>query len=176
MSTTNEERGPCGVFEDYEGMSTTQSASPRPPLTASWTPDCQGKWDYDAPILSLSCRYWPRGGGFHVLSERGIEGNEARPEISPSANAAILLGDPADGPYVEIQEADFSGETETEVKAKVEAWAAEKYATVPHALDSHSDAIALARMVIEQVEAGHLDSASLELVQAARAFLAKVGA
>lgn len=32
-----------------------------------WKPDCQGKWNYDCDLVSLSCRYWPRGGGFHTL-------------------------------------------------------------------------------------------------------------
>jgi hypothetical protein len=84
-----------------------------------WTLDCQGKQDFDGEIVSLSTRYWPRGGGFTVL-EAGPwrwEENKDRPEIKPSANASImLLGK-------ELVSQDFEAETEAEVKQLVEAWA-----------------------------------------------------
>jgi len=32
-----------------------------------WTNDCQGKKDFDGPIVTLSSRYWPSGGGFSML-------------------------------------------------------------------------------------------------------------
>lgn len=101
-----------------------------------WTPDCQGKWDYDCELVALSCRYWPSGGGFHTFDTRSgkWEGNDARPEILPSANASILMGDLANGPYETLVEADFEGKTESEVKAKVEAWAAEMMARVASAV------------------------------------------
>ena len=88
-----------------------------------WTDDCQGKKDFDSEIFSLSTRYWPRGGGFSVItrqagaSELRIEGNDARPEIKPSAVSSIyLLGE-------KIARAEFEAETEEEVKRLVEAWA-----------------------------------------------------
>lgn len=28
---------------------------------AAWTPDCQGKWDFDFTLLRVSSRYWPHG-------------------------------------------------------------------------------------------------------------------
>lgn len=37
-------------------------------IDAKWTPDCQGKKDYDGQILSISTRYWPSGGGFATFS------------------------------------------------------------------------------------------------------------
>lgn len=101
-----------------------------------WKPDCQGKWDYDCDLVSLSCRYWPRGGGFHTLDTGtgAWEGNEARPEIRPSATASICIGDLASGPYETLAKAEFDGDTEDEVKAKVEAWAKEMIARVDAAV------------------------------------------
>lgn len=92
---------------------------------AKWTPDCQGKWDYDGPLISISCRYWPRGGGFWVF------GGGQLPEILPSAVASIHLnhGTPDendDSDYSELAKQEFEADTEAEVKAQVEAWVAEK--------------------------------------------------
>lgn len=99
-------------------------------LAAEWTHDCQGKQDYDAPIVRLSTRYWPRGGGFHILDrERGTwEGNEARQEIRPSAKATIMLQDE------DLGSAEFEGETEPEVKAQVEAWAQQQFERIETAI------------------------------------------
>lgn len=72
---------------------------------AVWTPDCQGKQDFDGPILSISTRYWPAGYG-----------------PTPSANVALMVDLP-DGEQLEIKSQDFAADTETEVKALVEAWA-----------------------------------------------------
>lgn len=98
-----------------------------------WTPDCQGKWDYDGPVVRVSSRYWPRGGGFHSFSrEAGWQGNEARPELRPSASSSILLF----GEEV-VESSTFEGETEAEVKAQVEAWVeaqVERIATAVRAL------------------------------------------
>ena len=91
-----------------------------------WTQDCQGKQDYDADLVTLSSRYWPRGGGFHTYDsqKRAWEGNEARPEIKPSAASSIYVGED------EIVTAEFEADTEEEVKAQVETWAAEKVALI----------------------------------------------
>lgn len=107
----------------------TRQASPvdgGPALDAEWTHDCSGKQDYDADLVQLSTRYWPRGGGFMVLDTRtgAIEGNDARPEIKPSAKAAILLQG------VEVAEAEFEGDTEADVKAQVEQWAAAQWRVI----------------------------------------------
>ncbi|HET6497261.1 MAG TPA: hypothetical protein VFH61_18085 [Thermoleophilia bacterium] len=91
------------------------------PLQAEWTPDCNGKQDYDADLLRLSTRYWPRGGGYMVWFEDRFEENEDRPEIKPSAHAALLLQD------TELTSASFEAETEEEVKQLVEAWADEQW-------------------------------------------------
>lgn len=99
-------------------------------LEAEWTPDCQGKQDYDADLVQLSTRYWPRGGGFHILDTgtRVWAGNEARSEIKPSAHATIYLQDE------KLAEANFEGATEAEVKAQVEAWAQQQFDQIASAL------------------------------------------
>lgn len=88
-------------------------------LEAEWTQDCCGKQDYDANLVQLSTRFWPRGGGYLMLDTGTgvIEGNEARPAERPSAKAEILFQGKT------IAEVDIEGETEEEVKARVEAWA-----------------------------------------------------
>lgn len=97
-------------------------------LDAEWTPDCSGKQDYDADLVSLSTRYWPRGGGFLMFSGGEFQGNESRPEIKPSAKSSILVMGK------EWVSADFEGETESEVKAQVEAWAAAQWDRIRAAL------------------------------------------
>ncbi len=97
-------------------------------IYVEWTDDCSGKKDYDADIVRLSSRYWPRGGGFMLLNNGRIEENDTRPEIKPSAISHILLGDE------DLARCEFEGETETEVKAQVEAWATEQIARVTRAV------------------------------------------
>lgn len=84
-----------------------------------WTHDCQGKQDFDAACVSLSTRYWPRGGGYHYSQDSGRtwEGNEARPEIKPSAKSGLFFRDEV------LLEQEFEADTEEEVKQQVEAWA-----------------------------------------------------
>lgn len=95
-------------------------------LDAKWTDDCQGKKDYDGEILSISTRYWPRGGGFHVFDrdnpKRGFQGNEARPQIRPSAQSQLVIYHAESG-YLTLVEQEFEAETQEEVQAQVEAWA-----------------------------------------------------
>lgn len=100
------------------------------PLAAGWTPDCQGKQDYDGKILSVSTRYWPRGGGYFVVENFPgqpvkIEGNEARPEQKPSAHSSLIINEQG-GNYYELVEKSFEAETEQEVKTQVEKWAQEQ--------------------------------------------------
>lgn len=98
-------------------------------LQAEWTLDCHGKQDYDANLVRLSTRYWPRGGGYAEMTTNGrwLE-NDARPGIPPSATATIYLQDEP------LTSASFEGATEAEVKAKVEAWAREQFAKVVSAM------------------------------------------
>jgi hypothetical protein len=108
-------------------------------VPAKWTDDCQGKKDYDGDLVTLSVRYWPRGGGFHVLDtgKGTFEGNEARPQIRPSAHATIYLGSTADEFYdnaVELAKREFDGDTQEEVQRAVEAWALEQYQRIAAAL------------------------------------------
>lgn len=100
-------------------------------LQAEWQLDCQGKQDYDANLVRLSTRYWPRGGGYAELTDNGrwLE-NKSRPSIPPSATATIYLQDDP------LTTASFEGATEAEVKAKVEAWAREQFAKVVGAMSA----------------------------------------
>lgn len=102
-------------------------------LRAEWTDDCQGKKDYDGPIVSISTRYWPRGGGFFAVHRQGnnvtFEENDARPEIKPSAKSALMLrfnDSDGDEDYLDLTSQEFEGETFEEVAAQVEAWAQEQ--------------------------------------------------
>lgn len=101
-----------------------------------WVPDCHGKQDYDGTLVSLSCRMYPRGGGFiQVDTKTGeVEENSDRPDIPPEAEASILLGDPFQGPYETLAYVYFQCETEEEVKAKVEEWSASMIAKVEAAV------------------------------------------
>jgi hypothetical protein len=102
-------------------------------LSAEWTDDCQGKKDYDGQVLSISTRYWPRGGGFHAFDsnhpERGLEGNEARPEIRPSATSSLVIWYLDEGgceDTLNLARKEFEGDTLEEIKPQVEAWAQEQ--------------------------------------------------
>ena len=75
-------------------------------LECVWTPDCQGKWDYDADLVKLSTRYWPE--------------NYSR-DNRPSAKASIMMQEET------IFEKEFSADTEADVKALVEQWAQQKF-------------------------------------------------
>ena len=77
-----------------------------------WNPDCGGKADFDAPLIGLSCRYYPDNTAYaHILFY--IEGT-------------------TNGSYVTLASAEFIGDTQTEVRAKVEEWARNKIMHVAH--------------------------------------------
>ena len=107
-------------------------------VPARWTDDCQGKKDYDGHLVSLSTRYWPRGGGFPVLTpEREWQGNDARPEIRPSAKATIYLGSVDYEFYAAaypLASREFEADAQEEVQRQVEAWVAEQYARIAKVL------------------------------------------
>jgi hypothetical protein len=100
----------------------TRLRSAPPPSTlkpcAEWKNDCQGKKDFDGPILSVSTRYWPGPG-------------------RPSATTSIYLniGPPgADVDDIIWRQRDFEADTEAEVKAAVESWVSEMMAIVARRL------------------------------------------
>lgn len=101
-----------------------------------WIPDCHSKQDYDGTLVSLSCRMYPRGGGFiQVDTKTGeVKENSDRPTIPPEATVSILLGDPCGGPYETLASAYFVEETEEKVKALVERWSAGMIAKVEAAV------------------------------------------
>ena len=112
-----------------------------PKVPVLWTPDCQGKWDYDGAFVAISTRYWPRGGGFSVLSAEGFVTNGER-GIRPSAHATLYLGN-ATNEFLDdagkLTEIEVEGETEAEVKASVEAWAAAQWSRVRKAMLNEFD-------------------------------------
>lgn len=105
---------------------------------AMWTLDCQGKQDFDGPLLSVSTRYWPGpgGGGTLMLEAGATEFKEVPYGKQPSASCSILLRlgpreeHDGGGDYMVWREKDFTAPTEAETKALVEAWAAEQMADV----------------------------------------------
>lgn len=97
-------------------------------LSAKWTDDCQGKKNYDAEILSISSRYWPRGGGYMmVVSEPGklpqFKDNDSRPELRPSAVSSLIIRHGEDEEDIELASQEFEADTQEEVQAQVETWA-----------------------------------------------------
>lgn len=87
---------------------------------AQWTDDCQGKKNYDGPMLDISTRYWP--GSYQANAH-------------PSAHAAIVIriGDssfPDEPDYKTWREVEFDAPTEPEVRALVEEWVAAQYSDV----------------------------------------------
>lgn len=112
-------------------------------VPAKWTDDCQGKKDFDGDLVTLSTRYWPRGGGFTILLHDGRAGvtefqeNDTRPEIRPSAHSSIYIGSRANEYYDESEqliEAEFAADTQEEVQRQVEEWAAQQFARIADAL------------------------------------------
>jgi hypothetical protein len=73
-------------------------------IYAEWMDDCQGKKDYDFPIVEFESRYYP--GRYRSNSDGKI-----------SVNASII----ACGR--KLKEKEFVGDTEAQVKAAVEIWA-----------------------------------------------------
>jgi len=98
---------------------------------ASWTDDCQGKKDYDGPLLSISTRYWPgpEGGGAMTFDSRTGKVGSWPYGPTPSAHASILLR-LAGGEHLVWRDAKFEALTTAEVKALVEAWVREQLAAV----------------------------------------------
>ena len=110
-------------------------------IAARWTPDCQGKQDFDGPIIVVSTRYWPQGGGYLEFERhtRHWRENEDRPEILPSAHCAIIIRDREEDHDLTIAEAEFEAKTEEEVKRRVESWANEKRNRIIRALEKGWD-------------------------------------
>lgn len=130
-----------------------------PQLFAEWTDDCQGKKDYDARLVSLSTRYWPRGGSFMVFERTGdhveqiIDESRMR-RIKPSAHAAIHLNhkdrdgeDWAD--YTILASAEFEAETQEDVQRHVEVWAREQFARIVELMRGFKESSTLADIDVE---------------------------
>lgn len=107
--------------------------------SATWTDDCQGKKDYDGPLLSICTRYWPsaqeQAAGNHVNLLTPAGNWVSHPYESsgrPSATASIILnhGDPELQAYTTWREQDFVADTQEEVKRQVEEWVQEQFNTI----------------------------------------------
>lgn len=117
---------------------------------AVWTDDCQGKKDFDGRLVSISTRFWPSGGGFHVLrvfpqQEPTFELNE-NPAILPSATASIVLnhGEPDEygyGNYLTLCEQNFENSDPAVVMAEVEKWVEERVNEIAVVLQAHFRAV-----------------------------------
>lgn len=96
-------------------------------LNAVWTNDCCGKKDYDGGILSISTRYWPRGGSAMVFDTRtpklGLRIYDDGSE--PSAHSSLVLLS-ADGKHITLTEKEFEAGSFQGVAEQVEAWAQEQ--------------------------------------------------
>ena len=114
-------------------------------LDIEWTDDCQGKKDYDGPVLSISTRYWPRGGGFTLIHNNAgrldFQENDARPDVPPSATSSLVLRHrPVEGDYYDwsvLATQDFEADTQEDVQRQVEAWAQSQMDRVVSILREH---------------------------------------
>lgn len=111
---------------------------------AKWQDDCQGKKDYDGRLISISTRYWPGPDGGSAMTFDSATGQigEAPYGSKPSAKASILLnhGEPDQygyGDYTDLAEAEFEGDTEADVKAKVEVWVLEQFNVIHKLIADH---------------------------------------
>ena len=109
-------------------------------LNAEWTNDCQGKKDYDGDILSISTRYWPRGGSHMIFSGNQFISDGSDPqrqsEIRPSATSSLVLWH-GQRDSVDIVKKDFEADTEQEVREQVEKWAQEQMNKVVEILQGY---------------------------------------
>jgi hypothetical protein len=121
-------------------METERTTAPQIP--AQWTDDCQGKKDFDGHLVSISSRYWPRGGSAVIFQGSTFVSDGSDParqkRIPPSAKSSIVIrvGPEQYEDTIDLIDAEFTAETEEEVKQQVEAWAAIQYARVIAALQA----------------------------------------
>ena len=103
---------------------------------AQWSDDCQGKKDYDGPLVSVSTRYWPRGGGFSTFDTATGEWteNDSRPHICPRAVSKIVLNLKDDDRTV-LAVHEFQAESEADVKDQVESWVQGQFAEIVKSLE-----------------------------------------
>ncbi len=98
-------------------------------LDAEWTNDCQGKKDYDGNIISISTRYWPRGGGVWCFDPSKGKFLDINSSILPSAKSSLILRI-GEGEYITLASMEVEAESEEEVKTLVEKWCKDEYSKV----------------------------------------------
>ena len=100
-----------------------------------WTDDCQGKKNYDGPLVSACCRYWPSHqeqlDGKHWNEITGANELVIRPyeeDGKPSAIASIIVNlEGEGGNYLTLCEQEFKADTQEEVKRLVEEWVQKRF-------------------------------------------------
>lgn len=100
----------------------------RPKLLAKWTDDCQGKKNYDGPVLVVSTRYWPPEGGFSTFdTTTGVFDHQPVRGGKHTATCSLDLIDAETddeyGDHVSLIERDFSADTFEKLKSQVERFA-----------------------------------------------------
>ena len=97
--------------------------------TAVWTNDCCGKKDFDGEMLTVSSRYWPKGGsGMAFDTEHPGRGLHRYDDGSQcSASSKILFHytkENGDTDYLVVAETGdyITGATQEEVQTKIEDW------------------------------------------------------
>ncbi len=111
-------------------------------VPARWTDDCQGKKDYDGKLVTLSTRYWPRGGSSDVFQDGRFVSDRHSPErqhIRPSASSQIYLhvgpvDEEGSRKSLTMATQEFEGDSEADVKAQVETWAQTQYDRIARAV------------------------------------------
>jgi hypothetical protein len=88
----------------------------------TWTPDCQGKEDFDGAMVFLSTRIYPRGGSSDIWEIRdGVVVDHSKTDdprrqgIKPSGYAHIVV-------FGVNYERSFEAETTEQLKKDIEAW------------------------------------------------------
>lgn len=97
---------------------------------AAWTDDCQGKKNYDFPVIGVNTRYWSPGGMIVYDATAGRFVDQLTTNHTATCSLEIVhRGTDDEFPdRYSLIERDFSGDSFEAVKADVEAWAREQYA------------------------------------------------
>lgn len=76
----------------------------------NWKPDCCGKQDFDLPLISTSCRYYP--------------------DNTIYASVLLYVDGTEQGDYIQLAHTEIKGETESAAKTSVEEWFREQISKV----------------------------------------------
>lgn len=110
-------------------------------VNAEWTDDCQGKRDYDGPVISISSRFYPgaaSGKGAMCFTLEGAKLTESVIPYGdrPSAVSAVVLNI-GDQDCIALKEEKFEADTDAQVFAMVEAWAEQQHDAIRAMFTAH---------------------------------------